>query len=712
MESQLALDALARAALASVAAEIAILWTLDDDGVAPRAAAGISLAAASTLLANGFSDFGVLEISLPPESGFSGALCILDRRRGRLYDSQEVRALERVARAAAALLGDETLQSSRYDVLREAAAFGGIGVSVFSIGTGEAWPTCEFISEGSRARMGFSNAELTRDTAAYYRLGENARALEHIVARARSGDETPFEIELTARSGERYWTEVIVRALQSNGRERLRYVTIARPITERKRAERDRDRLAAAIEATPSGVLVVELQPEHILRPAIAYSNDGFGALTGYGKAEIARGIYPVILGERSERGIVRDATERVLRGEHVHVEVELYRRDGTPFWAEVRAHALGSPPEYAVLLINDISERRANDDWMRLLSESVEQANDFVLLFDDTPPDAGGPLLLYANRAFYEATCYEPEDLLGRTYTAFYSERNDAVLMRSIRETLRAGDVNYREILVRRKDGSEFWIEFVGKPFVMADGRVQRMSIGRDISLRRRSTNQLALLFAALDQAPSPVVLYEAGISDDLEAAYENGASVARDRYRLLELWGGASSSSGDVRARILAGERVHLVFAEHDARGVPTVVDFTAIPVRNGARLEAVLTVERMLGIGASEASDRSRLLSLSTLLSAFREVRTSDEHIQVLRALLLDTFEAELAEEPSLRHADSVQINASARQATFRLSGRSYRIQWTQPLEGRDLTALRFCVEACIEHVQAVAEGTFPS
>ncbi len=702
-DSTLALNALARVAAESAATTIAVLWTLDDAGVHPRAFVGVDEAAACALLRGPMSEVSALEVSLPTESGVAGAICVFDRNPKRLYSAEHIAALTRVARAAGALLAEDAMGSGRYAVLREATAFAGVGVSVFSIGPNDATPLCEYVNDGSRARMGLTYAEFLRDTSAFYALGANAEALRRILDRARRADSAPFEAQLTAGNGTTYWTEISVRKLSHGDEQPLRYMVIAREITERKLAQEQGRLLAAAIEEQPAGVLIVDMHAEHRLRPPIIYANAGFCALTGYRLDEIRAGVYPVFFGDATDRDLVRDAADRVFAGEHVTVEVQLHRRDGTPFWAEVRAHALETHCAHAVMIINEIEERRAKDDWMRMLTEAIDQASDFVTIFDDGANEDGAPCLRYANRAFYEATQYEPEELIGRPYTAFYSARNDPVVLEAIRKSIDAQTTNYREVLVQRKDGSEFWIEFVGKPVLESNGRVARMSIGRDITLRRRAASQLSLLFSAFEQSPNRVILYEANEHDDLEIAYENEASSSHGHRRLLELWNDERPSARAVRRSLLAGERVHLVFAERGANGAPNVVDFVALSVRNASRLEAILTVDRMIGDTNVAEAHHSRLLELATLLHAFREARDPAMHLHVLRALLLSAFGAEIgvttAPAPS-----GVQIDAAARHAAFGLGGRSYVVSWTGPLEERDLTGLRFCIEACIEHEHA--------
>jgi PAS domain S-box-containing protein len=332
------------------------------------------------------------------------------------------------------------------------------------------------------------------------------------------------------------------------------------------------------------------------------------------------------------------------------------------------------------------------------MINEAIEQASDFVIVTDSQSHAVGGPRIVYANRALFEATGFEPEDLLGKSYTTIYSKNNDPKLMAAIRDAIEAGKPNYREMLAARKDGSDFWIEFVAKPFTVEDATF-RMSIGRDITTRKRTFNQIALLFSAFEQSANRVALYEPNEAGELAASYENEPAIAAGSHRLLDLWRGPAESACAFRERLLAGESVQRIYAESDASGVPAVVELIARGVRNGNELGAVLTIERVLARADGTEGYSSRLITFARLLPALAEANTTIERFSVLRALLLDTFAAEVeAGQPST--GSGVHIAPGSNTAHFTFSGTSYIARWAKALEPSSLTALRFCIEAAIE------------
>ncbi|HTX56298.1 MAG TPA: PAS domain S-box protein [Candidatus Acidoferrales bacterium] len=561
----------------------------------------------------------------------------------------------------------------------------------------ERYPSYEWVNDAVLARTKISRAELLSGDS-FFRLGNNIRLADHARRNATRGDSSPFEVELTARDGSTYWVEAVAQPLESAGDGALRFVCATHVITTRKEHERYRAILAATIDNEPDGVFIVRLHNEDLLAPPVLYVNRAFERMTGYTAADLSAGMYPRLLGETSNRRLVADSARAVLRGESVVTEVELYRKDGSSFWAEVRAHPLESPTVHCALSLHDITERRQAQEAMNMLSEGVAQASDFMIVTDETPVSSGGPKILHINPSFLEATGYGERDLVGMPYTEIYSENNLPATMESIRKAIEAHQPNYREVLVRRKDGSDFWIEFVDRPFMTRHGRRLRLMVGRDITLRRRSSNQLALLFAATEKASTPIVIYELDESSGLSMSYENEAAAERKHYHLLSLWSQDNESAKSIRRRLERGESSVVTYVTTTDPAHHELVQLSARPIRNETRLEAILTQERVLtgsGKNALEGA-RSRLIDLAVMLPAFEREDSPAEKFETLRELLRNAFNASI-ELGSATNDSGVHIDESNRTAYLTYNGRLARVFWRAELDSLAITALRFCLEA---------------
>lgn len=594
-----------------------------------------------------------------------------------------------------------TLQQDDYlKILDMAAGLAQNGLAIFRWEASQRYPRYEWANDVIVARSKIARAELLGDEATFLSHGNNARLVEIARERIDAADETPFEVELTTADGATYWIESVVRALDPAPNGALRFVCATHVIERRKAHERFGKLLSAMADKAPAGIFIVRLRDANLLAPPVVYANPTFSRMSGYTQDELQAGALPQIFSDGTNRQLVSEYAEAVLRGESTIAAVRLHRKDETPFWAEVRAYPLEIPAIHCALIVRDITEQREAQDAMSLLAEGVAQASDFMIVTDDTAPSQDGPKILYVNRSFLEATGYDESELAGQPYTAIYSSSNPRALMESVRSSIEAGRPNYREVLARRSDGTEFWMEFVDRPFMTRHGRHLRLLVGRDITIRRRASNQLALLFAATEQATTPIVIYEQDESSALNVSYENEVAAERNHYHLLSLWDRGDADARAIRNRLERGELVVVTYTRTKYEAPTELVQLAARPIRNESRLEAILTQERVLSAGgAAGESARSRLIDLAAMLPSLERARDPQERLEMLRALLRSTFDASIELE-SGAGGDGVMIDERNRVARFSYRGQAARVEWPGPLEQLAVTALRFAIEAAIE------------
>lgn len=577
------------------------------------------------------------------------------------------------------------------------------GLTIFRWEPSKRYPRYEWANDVVVARTKMDRAELLGEDPTFLSIGDNARLVDVAREHIDADDETPFDVELTVKDGSKFWVECVVRALEATPDGALRFVCASHVVDRRKAYQRLSRLLGAMADNAPAGIFIVRLRDADLLSPPVVYTNPTFWRMTGYTQDELESGVYPRILGEHTNRRLVGEFAQAVLRGEPVVTELQLRRKDGTPFWAEVRAHPLETPTVHCAVILFDATARREAQDAMSLLTEGVAQASDFMIVTDETPPTDGGPKILTVNRSFLEATGYDEPELIGAPYTIIYSPHNPASVMAAIRNAIETERPNYREVLARRKDGSEFWIEFVDRPFVTRHGRRLRLMVGRDITLRRSSTNQLSLLFSATEQAETPVIIYDADENGELAVSYENDAATGRHYYHLQELWKRDDTEGRSTRQRLERGERADVTYTHFDANGSVELVQMLARPIRNESRLEAILTYERVLSAKGAAADDgaHTRLIDLAMMLPALDRAKGLPERVEALRALLQNAFHASIEMQPFSANGD-VHIDQKRRIAVFARSGISARVTWPKPLEPLAVTALRFAIEAALEGV----------
>jgi PAS domain S-box-containing protein len=184
--------------------------------------------------------------------------------------------------------------------------------------------------------------------------------LEKRLARHRN-PEQPFEEEFSDGS----WARV-AETRASNGR----IVGLWTNITETKRREialktfaDTNRRLAAAVNATTSAVLITNANRKG--NPTV-FANPAFAAMTGWPIEEALGQDRKMLWGASTDVAVAEGLEEAMREGRDASAEIELYTRDGSPFWAEVHASPIydneGRISNW-IIIQSDITARKETEE-------------------------------------------------------------------------------------------------------------------------------------------------------------------------------------------------------------------------------------------------------------------------------------------------------------------------------------------------------------
>ena len=126
----------------------------------------------------------------------------------------------------------------------------------------------------------------------------------------RQGVVRRFEYEVYRKDGSTIWISESVRAVRNEEGEILYYEGTIEDITERRRAEEERERLAAMIESSNDAIM-------SLTEDRVSFWNPAAEKLFGYSSEEIL-GKSVNILVPSHLRGKVERNVERILRGERI----------------------------------------------------------------------------------------------------------------------------------------------------------------------------------------------------------------------------------------------------------------------------------------------------------------------------------------------------------------------------------------------------------
>ena len=161
--------------------------------------------------------------------------------------------------------------------------------------------------------------------------------------------------------------------------------------------------------------------------------------------------------------------------------------------------------PEVGGLIVctRDVTERKHDEERLRLLESVVVHANDAILITDAEPVEGpDGPRIRYVNEAFTRMTGYAPEDVIGLTPRILQGPNTAREPRDKIRKALKRWRPVEVELLNYRKDGTEFWVELSIVPVADSNGWYTHwVSVQRDIGERKKVE---AALQIAKDEAES----------------------------------------------------------------------------------------------------------------------------------------------------------------------------------------------------------------
>ncbi len=325
-------------------------------------------------------------------------------------------------------------------------------------------------------------------------LAEWGRRLSKIHGREVSGldvfslgafAQNPFDgdCECIRKDGARIVVHLMVTRLMDAKNAPSGYLFIAIDISERKRAEnalRESEALHRTLLASLSaGVIIVDAHT-HIIESV----NPAAAKLLGAPESAILGKVcHQFMCPAKAGQCPITDQGMEVENADR-----EMLRHDGSrvPVLKSVKRIQIGGEDKLLEVLV-DISDRKRNEESLRLLDSAVRHASDSMII-TTAETDLPGPQILFVNPAFTAITGYEPEDVLGRTPRMFQGPATDPGFRARIRAALSRGDSFKGETINYRKDGVPYSVELHISPVRDNTGAITRfVAIQRDVTSRHR---------------------------------------------------------------------------------------------------------------------------------------------------------------------------------------------------------------------------------
>ena len=301
-----------------------------------------------------------------------------------------------------------------------------------------------------------------------------------------------FEMVVRRKDGTFFTGLISAKLMELNGAAHL--ISVTRDITERKIAEevikRNEEKFTAIANYTANWETWFGNQGE------IIWVNPAAEKITGYTPEEmIAMPEFLATLIHRDDLQKVSKKLQAVLAGNddrEEEFEFRCLRKDGTMFWLSVTWHAVHDRHGQAMGLRvsgRDISQKKATEERVRILSQAVEQSPATIVI-----TDVRGNIE-YVNKKFIELTGYSFAEAIGQNPRILKSGDHTVETYRELWRTLAQGREWRGEFHNKKKNGELYWESASISPIFNDQGKIkQLLAVKEDISERKALEYQLQM--------------------------------------------------------------------------------------------------------------------------------------------------------------------------------------------------------------------------
>ncbi len=295
-------------------------------------------------------------------------------------------------------------------------------------------------------------------------------------------------------------TEDAVAMMRAGAEDFVQKDDMARLVPAVERALRDaelaRQRQQATEQAERFGRILDEsaneiygFDPDTLL---LVHINQGACQNCGYTQDAIGKLSLATLLGVSEARA--RQLLAPLHNGAQMPLALELdcHRADGSSYPVDLRAQLLAGT---LVVLVIDITEKRATAEQLRKLSQAVEQSPSGVVILDRNG------LIEYVNASFVAMNGFPADEVVNHNFIELITQQSPTQRVGQMQDSLQRGQSWRGELHTRRKDGNALWQYVSLSPIVPEHGAIQHYLVMLEDITVRKEYEQKLLRQASFDE-------------------------------------------------------------------------------------------------------------------------------------------------------------------------------------------------------------------
>lgn len=289
-----------------------------------------------------------------------------------------------------------------------------------------------------------------------------------------------------------------VRQLEDLAAMVVNELELRREIQDRQRIENDLRESEGRFRGLVSNMPGIAYRCTYDANWDTLYASSGWEEVCGHPSE-------PFVNNERSFKEIVvpedlpkirRTVRESVRNKTAFELEYRIRRPDGSISWIKDVARPcfdVDGSVKWLDGVMFDVTERRENEERLRLLEAAVFEAKEAVLI-TDAELDRPGPRIKYVNEGFEAMTGYAAEEVIGKTPRLLQGPKTDRAVLNELRACLERGDSFAGETINYHKDGTPFHLEWSISPVRdPQDGQITHyVAVERDITERKQAEQRM----------------------------------------------------------------------------------------------------------------------------------------------------------------------------------------------------------------------------